>query len=134
MMSPTPPLRDVDSFETMTERFIKSTYDYLPVVDGEERLKGIVALQDLKEYLTMGDHLTSVIAMDVMRPPPQVLTPNQRLDEAMSILLSSDMRNVPVVNRLSEMKFIGVVVRSEALGLLSEAIASKIPAAGAQSE
>jgi CIC family chloride channel protein len=134
MMAPTPPLRDVDSFETMTERFIKSTYYYLPVVDGEERLKGIVALQDLKEYLTMGDHLTSVIAMDVMRPPPQVLTPNQRLDEAMSILLSSDMRNVPVVNRLSEMKFIGVVVRSEALGLLSEAIASKIPAAGAQSE
>jgi len=134
MMAPTPPLRDVDSFETMTERFIKSTYYYLPVVDGEERLKGIVALQDLKEYLTMGDHLTSVIAMDVMRPPPQVLTPNQRLDEAMSILLSSDMRNVPVVNRLSEMKFIGVVVRSEALGLLSEAIASKIPAPGAQSE
>ncbi|MDA7680549.1 CBS domain-containing protein [bacterium] len=111
MMSPTPPLRDVDSFETMTERFIKSTYHYLPVVDGEERLKGIVALQDLKEYLTMGDHLTSVIAMDVMRPPPQVLTPNQRLDEAMSILLSSEMRNVPVVNRLNEMKFIGVVVR-----------------------
>ena len=134
MMSPTPPLRDVDSFETMTERFIKSTYHYLPVVDGQERLKGIVALQDLKEYLTMGDHLTSVIAMDVMRPPPQVLTPNQRLDEAMSILLSSEMRNVPVVNRLNEMKFIGVVVRSEALGLLSEAIASKIPAPGAQSE
>ena len=82
----------------------------------------------------MGDHLTSVIAMDVMRPAPQVLTPNQRLDEAMSILLSSDMRNVPVVNRLNEMKFIGVVVRSEALGLLSEAIASKIPAPGAQGE
>ena len=134
MLAPTVPLREVDSFETMTERFIKSTYHYLPVVDDDDRLKGIVALQDLKEYLTMGDHLTSVIAIDVMRPPPLVLTPDQRLDEAMSILLSSDMRNVPVVNRVTEMKFIGVVVRSEALGLLSEAIAAKIPSPSSQND
>ncbi len=78
----------------------------------------------------MGEHLTSVIALDVMRPLPQVLTPDQRLDEAISTLLASEMRNVPVVNNLKEMRLIGVVVRSEALGILSEAIATKIPTAG----
>ncbi len=128
MLSPTPPLHETDSFETIAERFIKSTYHFLPVVDDKNHLRGVVALQDLKEYLTMGDHLTSVIALDVMRPPPPVLTPNQRLDEAISILLSSEMRNVLVVNQLTEMRVVGVVVRSEALGLLSEAIAAKIPA------
>ncbi|MCS1411085.1 MAG: Voltage-gated ClC-type chloride channel ClcB [Verrucomicrobia subdivision 3 bacterium] len=127
MLAPIPPLRDIDSFDKISERFIKSTYHFLPVVDADKRLVGIVALQDLKGHLTMGDHLTSVIAMDVMRPPPEVLTPNQHLDEALTILLSSEARNVSVVNNLSDMRLIGVVVRSEALGLLSEAIASKLP-------
>ncbi len=134
MLEPTAPLQEVDSFDTIAERFIKSTYHFLPVVDKENRLKGVVALQDLKEYLTMGDHLKSVIALDVMRPPPPVLVPNQRLDEAMSVLLASEMRRVLVVNRVSEMKLIGVVVRSEALGLLSEAIAAKLPATVADSQ
>lgn len=134
MLAPTPPLAEADSFDTIAERFIRSTYHFLPVVNGQGCLMGIVALQDLKEYLTMGDHLKSVIALDVMRPPPRVLTPDQRLDEALTVLLASEMRNVPVVNRLSEMKFIGVVVRSEALGLLSEAIATKIPGSGTQND
>ena len=123
MQSPTQPLQEVDTFETIADRFLSSTYHFLPVVDVEQRLKGVVALEDLKGYLAMGEHLKSVIALDVMRPPPEVLTPDQRLDEAISTLLSSEMRRVPVVNKLSEMKLIGVVVRSEALGLLSEAIA-----------
>ena len=130
MLDPTKPLLDADSFEVISERFIKTTYHFLPVVDRSSRLVGIVSLQDLKEYLTMGEHLTSVIALDVMRPLPQVLTPDQRLDEAISTLLASEMRNVPVVNNLKEMRLIGVVVRSEALGILSEAIATKIPTAG----
>ena len=130
MLDPTKPLLDADSFEVISERFIKTTYHFLPVVDRSSRLVGIVSLQDLKEYLTMGEHLTSVIALDVMRPLPQVLTPDQRMDEAISTLLASEMRNVPVVNNLKEMRLIGVVVRSEALGILSEAIATKIPTAG----
>ena len=70
----------------------------------------------------------SVIAMDVMRPPPTALTPHQRLNEALTMLLSSEARNIPVVNHLGERKLIGTVVRSEALGLLAEAIAAKNPA------
>ncbi len=131
MLAPVPPLRDVDSFDRIAERFIKSTVHFLPVVNGAERLIGVVALQDMKEYLTMGDHLKSVIALDVMRPPPEVLTPDLRLDEALGILLSSELMNVPVVASRRDMKLIGSVVRIEALGLLSEAIATKVP--GSQS-
>jgi hypothetical protein len=38
------------------------------------------------------------------------------------VLLASEIRNVPVVNNLSEYRLLGTVARSEALGLLSEAI------------
>ncbi len=128
MLAPIPPLREADSFDKIAERFLKSTHHFLPVVNADQRLIGTVALQDLKEHLTRGDHLMSVIAMDVMRPPPDVLTPHQRLNEALTVLLSSEARNIPVVNHLGERKLIGTVVRSEALGLLAEAIASKNPA------
>ncbi len=125
MLAPIPPLREADSFDKIAERFLKSTHHFLPVVNADQKLIGTVALQDLKEYLTRGDHLMSVIAMDVMRPPPAVLTPHQRLNEALTVLLSSEARNIPVVNYPGERKLIGTVVRSEALGLLAEAIASK---------
>jgi hypothetical protein len=44
--------------------------------------------------------------------------------DALPVLLSSDLRNVPVVNNVIEFKLVGAVVKSEALALLSDAIAS----------
>ena len=58
-----------------------------------------------------------------MRPPPACLTPNQRLLDVLPILLASELRNVPVVNSLTEFRLVGAVVKAEALGFLSEAIA-----------
>ena len=72
----------------------------------------------------MGEQLKSVIAMDIMRPAPKCLTPGQRLDEALSVLLGAEMRNVPVVNNGKDKKLIGAVNRSEALGQLAEAMSS----------
>ena len=125
MLAPIPPLHESDTFACIADRFLRSTHHFLPVVDGAGRLVGVVALQDLKAYLTMGDHLVSVIAMDVMRPPPRALTPNQRLEEALSALLASEARNIHVVNNHRERRLIGTVVRSEVLGLLAEAISAR---------
>jgi CBS domain-containing protein len=69
--------------------------------------------------------LNGVIAFDVMRPPPPCLTPNQKLLDALPVLLASEQRNVPVVNTPKERRLVGAVVRAEALGVLSEAIAPR---------
>jgi CBS domain-containing protein len=92
------------------------------VVDGEDRLVGIVALHDLKEYLNAGQELDGIIASDVMRPPPSCLMPQQRLLDALPVLLSSELRNVPVVNNAGQFKLVGAIGRAEALGVLAEAI------------
>jgi CBS domain-containing protein len=84
-----------------------------------------VALQDLKEWLNAGQELSSVIAFDVMRPPPAALTPAQKLTDVLPLLMISEVRNVPVVNNLSEAKLIGTIAQSEALSLLSEAISAR---------
>jgi len=94
----------------------------VPIVNARQQLVGVVALQDLKEWLTRGDEL-GVIAYDVMRPPPMCVTPNQRLVDVLPIVLSSELRNIPVVNNLKENRLIGSLVRAEVLGLFAEAIA-----------
>ena len=124
MRSPVPPLHENAPLREIANRFLTSTNNFLPVVDEQQRLLGVVALQDLKEYLNPGEELTAIIAYDVMRPPPPCLTPNQRLLDALPVLLASEQRNVPVVNTFKENRLLGAVVRAEALGFLSEAIAA----------
>jgi CIC family chloride channel protein len=123
MRAPVPPLAQNATLREIADRFIVSPNNFLPVVDAEQRLLGVVALQDLKPFLGAGEELRGVIAYDLMRPPPACLTPGQRLSDALPVLLGSEMRNVPVVNSHAENKLIGSLPRAEVLGLLSEAIA-----------
>lgn len=124
MRAPVPPLQETATLREMGDRFLTSANNFLPVVDANQRLLGVVALQDLKEYLNAGQELNAIIAYDVMRPPPPCLTPSQRLLDALPVLLASEQRNVPVVNTFKENRLVGAIVRAEALGSLSEAIAA----------
>ena len=130
MRDPVPPLKQTTTFHEIADRFLTSPNNFLPVVDEGNSLVGLVALQDLKEYLNAGQELNGVIAYDVMRPPPLCLTPNQKLLDALPVLLASEQRNVPVVNSHKECRLVGTVARAEALGLLSEAIAPRSTPSG----
>lgn len=130
MREPVAPLRENISLKEMADRFMISPNNFLPVVDADRKLIGMVALQDLKEYLHAGEELRAVIAYDVMRPPPRCVTPNQRLLEVLPIVLESELRNIPVVNSFTENKLIGALARSEVLNSFSEAIAAGSKSAG----
>ncbi len=124
MLEPVPALAENTRFAEMADRFIASANNYLPVTDSNRRLVGMVALQDLKEYLQMGSELNAVIAADVMRPVGIFLTPQQTIISVLPKLLEAELRNIPVVNHATERTLIGRIVRADALGLLSEAIAT----------
>lgn len=123
MRPPVPPVRNNTLLPDVIAQFLKSAYNYLPVINQKDHLVGLVALQDVKPHLSRKDELNSVIASEVMIPVPQVLTPNQLVLDALPQLLKSDQRNIPVVNDLKERRLVGAVSKSEALALLSEAIA-----------
>jgi CIC family chloride channel protein len=125
MHAPVPPVRENTPLKEIAERFLTSPNNFLPVVDAQSKLVGVVALQDLKEYLGAGDELSAVIAYDVMRPPPKCVTPSQRLLEVLPVVLESELRNVPVVSSFKENRLVGALVRGEVLAILSEAIAVK---------
>ncbi|MCA9730078.1 MAG: ClcB-like voltage-gated chloride channel protein, partial [Candidatus Eisenbacteria bacterium] len=103
MREPVPPLRMEDPLRTVAKRFLSSSNNFLPVIDEGYRLVGMVALQDLKEFLDPDQELQVVIAYDVMRPPPPVLFAHQRLAEVLSMVLASELRNIPVVSSREEM-------------------------------
>jgi CIC family chloride channel protein len=124
MRAPVPPLPENATLPQIGERFLGSQNNFIPVVDAQFRLVGVVALQDLKEYLGAGQELNAIIAADVMRPIPPCLRPGQKLLDALPILLASEQRNVPVINSMEEKRLIGSVPRAEALAALSEAIAA----------
>jgi chloride channel protein, CIC family len=125
MHAPVTPVREMATLPEIADRFLTSPNNFLPVVDAKNRLIGMVALQDLKEYLNAASEMKAVIAYDVMRPPPAVVTPDQLLLDTLPIVLASEQRNVPVVNSRTENRLVGAVARAEVLGLLSEAIALK---------
>ncbi|HAO78726.1 MAG TPA: voltage-gated chloride channel ClcB [Verrucomicrobia subdivision 3 bacterium] len=125
MRAPIPPVRESTPLREIANRFLSSPNNFVPVVDAQKRLLGMVALHDLKEFLNSAQDLDAVIAYDVMRPPPQCLTPGQRLLDALPVVLECELRNVPVVNSLAENKLVGTVARAELLAIFSEAIATK---------
>jgi len=124
MRAPVPPLRETASLQEIADRFLTSSNNFLPVVDARGQLVGMVALQDLKEYLGSGDEVLGVIAYDIMRPPPSCVTPNQRLLDILPVVLASEQRNIPVVNTLIENRLVGTLGRAEVLSIFSEAIAA----------
>jgi CIC family chloride channel protein len=124
MLAPVPPVRETASLREIADRFLTHANNFLPVVDAEHRLLGVVALHDLKEHLGAGAELSVVIAADVMRPPPRCATPNQRLVDVLPLALISEQQNIPVVNSLTENRLVGALSRAQVLGLFSEMIAA----------
>ena len=119
------PIRPNTTFSELAARFLTSTNNFVPVVDDSERFIGVVALHDMKEYLHSGTEMNGVIAYDIMREAPAALTPNQKLVDAFSTLLQSELRNVPVINNRVESRLVGSVLRSEALQMISEALTAR---------
>jgi len=122
MVGPTSPIKETAVLPEISDIFLKSPRNYLPVLSDDKRLVGIIALQDVKAHLTAGEELRAVIALDLMRPVETMLTPNARLMDALTTIMGSEMEMIPVVNSVREMRLVGSVSRSKTLGLLSDAI------------
>ena len=125
MQSPVPPMRETVSIRAIADRFMGSPNNFVPIVDAQQRLIGMIALQDLKQFLNSQEEVAGVIALDLMRPPPKCLTPGQRLLDALPLVLQSELRNIPVVNTRTENRLVGSLSRAQMLAIFSEAIAEK---------
>jgi CBS domain-containing protein len=86
------------------------------VVDGENRLLGVVDLEE-SHLASRSPSLTPlVLAEDLMRTGIRPLTPDDTLDRALELFVENDLLILPVVDDLKNYRVIGTVRRFEIFG------------------
>lgn len=111
--SPVPVLRSDEPLAGVLERFSNSAYSVLPVADCDNRLLGVVNLEEV--YIaTQSPHLLPlVLASDLMRTDITPLTPEDQLDQAQELFVENDLLALPIVNDLADRKTIGIARRAD---------------------
>ena len=102
-----------DTLEAVLSRLDAATCSVLPVVDDDDRLLGVVNLEEV-HLAAQAAHMKSlVLAADLMRSDVVPLQPGDQLDKAMELFVENDLFALPVVNDLRRRRLIGMVRRFE---------------------
>jgi CIC family chloride channel protein len=95
------------------ERLSGTAYPALPVLDAEDRLLGVVTLEEVL-LASQSQHLGPlIVAADLMRGGVQPLRPEDRLDRALELFVESDLLALPVVDGTPTGRVVGVVKRAD---------------------
>jgi CIC family chloride channel protein len=125
-VAPELPLRGiVEAFQTTHD-------DVIPVVDGADRLLGIVTFSDIREILMHRDidNLADiVIAADIASSSELSVTPQQSLNDAMIKLGLRDIRSIPVVESRESMRLVGMITRRKVMNAYRRALLTEMPEA-----
>ncbi len=103
-----PRLRLGDSFGTVIERLSNAGFPVLPVVDGENKLLGIVDLEEVSLASQLSDVQALIVVADLMRTDVAPLAQNDELDRAMELFVENDLLALPIVNNLVERHVVGL--------------------------
>ena len=90
-------VRPGDSLAVMLDRLDDSQYTVLPVVDAENRLLGVVDLEEAHLAAHAGDLGPLLVAEDLMRSDVRPLTPDDTLDRALELFVENDVMALPIV-------------------------------------
>ncbi len=93
--------------------FMIEGFGAVPVVDGENKLIGIVSEHDLLSAVDDGHKLAAVTAGEVMTGNPYSVRPETTLGTLVHVLRASDLVRVPVVD--ANDRLIGIIARRDVL-------------------
>lgn len=108
-------LQPQDSLESILAHVHHKPTPVLPVLDSEERLLGVVALEEVVLAAQTPALRPLVVAEDLMRTDLVPLTPEDTLDVALERLVASDLGALPVVENHQSRRFLGLIHRSEVI-------------------
>ena len=81
------------------------------MVDSDNRLLGVVTLDEVYLASQSPSLQSLVLAEDLLRSDVEPLTPDVTLDRALELFVENDLLTLPVVTSLIERKVIGMVSR-----------------------
>jgi len=101
---------------TLAGIFNKITHSketYFVVIDSQDRLKGIISFQDIRNLLSQHELDYLVIAQDLVEPETVVINDDDTLETAYNIFGQRGFGLIPVVKRSHPNRVIGVVRREK---------------------
>ena len=113
-------LRPDDGYKKVVEKFLGAHRQRLFVVGEDGRLLGAISLHDIKHALDEPEHLTHVLAHDLMVPVREVVQSDERLHTATHVLGASDFERLPVVEPNG--KFVGVLAKKDLLAVYAQEV------------
>ncbi len=111
MVSSPPTAKVEETVEVVRKRMAQEGLDSLPVVENNRKFMGAVSASDLGE---------GEIVKDVMNPLATTFTVNAVLNEALSLMLSSGLKTLPIVSEDSKLE--GVLTFDAIQNALHEAV------------
>lgn len=112
-------------FRTVVERFLKEPYNNLYVIDGHGKFVGAIRLHSMKEMLTQGDALQSVIAHDLVDDSFPFVTPDDTLAVTMDKFWKQNSERLPVVDNPTDRQLVGWISKRDLFGVYSQEILRK---------
>ncbi len=104
-------------------QFIKeSTHLYFPVVDGKEKLVGIISLRDIRPILLEESLMDLVIAKDIMTEDVITLSTDDNLYDAMGKFGIKDIGQLPVVDKDNPKRVAGMLRRTDVIVAYNNAV------------
>lgn len=101
LISENMPLTDILQVFSQTENL------YYPVMNGDQRLKGIITVDNIKQTLMDTDVGGLILAHDLMQAVPATIRPNAPMLEAKELFDRYDLEYLPVV--AEENQFVGFI-------------------------
>jgi CIC family chloride channel protein len=102
-----------DALSTVLERLAAAPTTVVPVVDGEQRLLGVVNLEEVHMATQSPNLRPWLLAEDLMRPVVNPLQPDDPLDEAQESFVENDLLALPVIEGNGSTRVIGMVRRAD---------------------
>jgi CIC family chloride channel protein len=101
------------SLGKLVEMAQESHYPHFIVVNGDDKMVGMVSMRDLKACLSeMGELCELVIASEIMTHTVLTITPEQNLETAFEIFEGKHISTLPVVDVNDSQKVVGILKKS----------------------
>ena len=97
------------TIEEMTQIISSSKRNIFPVVDEDEKLLGILLLDDVREIMFDEENRKNVKVLEVMHDPPAIVDLHDPVDLVMTKFESTNAWNLPVTNNL---KYVGILSKA----------------------
>ena len=103
-----------DNFSRVINTVIKSKNPEYPVIDSNNKICGVLFLNDVKGYLYEKDILKNIlIANDIAKTDFDIVTPDDTCADALDKISKLNQEGVPVVNNKRDMKIVGMLWRKD---------------------